>query len=150
MSSGFKKTNLVSMSKATTVNDKNESTKIVVATFQNKIGSKEVSGERVWRNYGYFEARKSDYSMEKVNFSENTLLYINQSYLTVKKNKKIFYCHFFILEKLWSLRTLPQDVSSYTLKENEVKMVRSKYDLKTGEFKGWYKTIGYLGCKRLS
>ena len=108
MSSGFKKTNLVSMSKATTVNDKNVSTKIVVATFQNKIGSKEVSGERVWRNYGYFEARKSDYSMEKVNFSENTLLYINQSYLTVKKNKKIFYCHFFILDKLWSLQTLPR------------------------------------------
>ena len=109
MSSGFKKTNLVSMSKATTVNDKNVSTKIVVATFQNEIGSKEVSGEQVWRNYGYFEARKSDYSTEKVNFSENTLLYINQSYLTVnKKTKNIFYCHFFILDKLWSLRTLPR------------------------------------------
>ena len=108
MSSGFKKTNLVSMSKATTVNDKYVSTKIVVATFQNEIGSKEVSGERVWRSYGYFDARKSDYSMEKVNFSENTLLYINQSYLTVKKNEKTFYCHFFILDKLWSLQTLPR------------------------------------------
>ena len=95
MSSGFKKANLVSMSKATTVSDKNVSTKIVAATFENEIGSEEVSGERVWRNYEYFDARKSDYSMEKVNFPENTLLYINQSYLTVKKNKENILLRFF-------------------------------------------------------
>ena len=38
----------------------------------------------------------------------------------------------------------PQDISSYTLKENEVKMVRHKYDPKTGESKGLYETSGYL------
>ena len=38
----------------------------------------------------------------------------------------------------------PQDISSYTLKENEVKMVRPKYDPKTGESKGLYETSGYL------
>ena len=99
--------NLAFMSKATTENDKNLSTKIVAATFKNEIGSEEVSGERFWRNYGYFDARKSECSMEKVNFPENSLLYINQSYLTVKKKKKknstvIFSCY----EKLWSLRNL--------------------------------------------
>ena len=62
MSSGFKKTNLVSVSEATTENDKNVSTEIVAAMFENEIGSEEVSGERAWRNYGYFDARKSDYS----------------------------------------------------------------------------------------
>ena len=76
------------MSKTTTENDKNLSTKIVAATFENEVGSEEVSGERFWRNYGYFDARKSECSMEKVNFPENSLLYINQSYLTVKKKKK--------------------------------------------------------------
>ena len=38
----------------------------------------------------------------------------------------------------------PQDVSSYTLKENKVKMVRPCYNPKTGEFERLYKTIGYL------
>ena len=47
-SSVFRKTNLVSMSKATTENDRNISTKVVAATFENEIGSEEVSGERVW------------------------------------------------------------------------------------------------------
>ena len=85
------------MTKAPTENDRNVSTKIVAVTFENDLGSVEVSGEKVWKNFGYFDARKSDYSMEKVNFPENTVFYLNQSYLTVKKNKKIFYCDYFIL-----------------------------------------------------
>ena len=43
MFSGFKKENLVSRSKATTANDKQVSTKIVGATFEDKFGSEEVS-----------------------------------------------------------------------------------------------------------
>ena len=75
MSSGFKKTNLVSMSKETTENDKNVSTKIVAAMFENEIGSEEVSGEKFWRNFEYLDARKSDYSMKRVSLPENTLFY---------------------------------------------------------------------------
>ena len=78
------------MSKAMTENDKNISTKIVTATFENEIGSEEVSGEKVWRQFGFFDSRKSNYGMEKVNFPENSLLYINQSYFTVKKKQKKF------------------------------------------------------------
>ena len=62
----------------------NLSAKIVATTFENDIGSEEISGEKAWKNFEFSDARKSDYSMEKVNFPENTLLYINQSYLTVK------------------------------------------------------------------
>ena len=60
------------MTKATANNDRNVSTEIVAAAFENDIRSEEVSGEKVWRNYGYFDARKSNYSMEKVSFPENT------------------------------------------------------------------------------
>ena len=76
------------MSKATTENDKKVSIKIVAATCENEISSEEVSAESVWRQYGFFDLRKSDYSIEKVNYSENTILYLNQAYLTVKKNQK--------------------------------------------------------------
>ena len=38
-SSVFKRANLVPMTKATTDNDRNVSTKIVAATFKNEIGS---------------------------------------------------------------------------------------------------------------
>ena len=82
------------MSKAMTENDK-ISTKIVAATFENEIGSEEVSGEKVWRQFRFFDSRKSNYGMEKVNFPENSLLYINQSYFTVKKKQKKFLLWFF-------------------------------------------------------
>ena len=71
---GFKKANLVSMSRATTENDKYVSPNFVAATFENDIESEEVSGERVWRNPRYFGSRKPGYSMEKVNFPENIVL----------------------------------------------------------------------------
>ena len=100
------------MTKATTANAKNISTKIVAATFENELGSEEVSWERVWRNFGYFDARKSDYSMEKVNFPENTLLYINQAFLTVKKNKKSFYCDYYVLIQIVQASNTLQDISS--------------------------------------
>ena len=48
------------MRKAITENYKNVSTDIIAATFENEIGSEEVSGERerVWSNHGCFNARK--------------------------------------------------------------------------------------------
>ena len=82
--------------------------------------------------------------MEKVNFPENTLLYINQAFLTVKKNKIIFYCGYYVLGQIVEASNTPLDISSYTLKENEVKMVKPQQDPKTGEFKGLYKTVGFL------
>ena len=39
ISAGFKKENLVSMTRAATENDKNVTTKIIVATFENDFGS---------------------------------------------------------------------------------------------------------------
>ena len=77
------------MARAATENDRNKSTKILAATFENDFGSVEVSSEKVWKSFGFFDARKSDYSMEKVSFPENTLCYLNQSYLTVKKQKNL-------------------------------------------------------------
>ena len=45
----------------------------MAATFENEIGSEEVSAKRVRRQYGFFDSRKSDYSMEKVNYPEKTV-----------------------------------------------------------------------------
>lgn len=62
-------------------------TKIVAATFENEIGS-EVFCDRVWGKYGFCDSRQSDYGMEKVNYAENTILYLNQAYLTAQKKKQ--------------------------------------------------------------
>ena len=61
----FKSTNLVSQTRSAKESDGNLTIKIVAASFENDIGSTDVSGEKVWKDFGFFEARKSDYLMEK-------------------------------------------------------------------------------------
>ena len=82
--------------------------------------------------------------MEKLNFPENSLIYFNQAYLTVKKNKKIFYCNFSLLGQIVEVLNLLQDVSSHTLREDELKMVKPRYNAETGKFLGLYEKIGYM------
>ena len=76
-------------------------------------------------------------------FPEKTLLYVNQAFLTVKKNKKFFYWDYFVLGQIVESFT-PLDIFSYALKQNEVKMVRPSYDWERGKFGGFYETIGFL------
>ena len=72
------------------------------------------SGERVWRNYGYFDARKSIIS----------IMFDNQKDIYIY----VFYCNFFIVGQILKSSNPPKDVSSYNLKENEVKTVRPRCD----------------------
>ena len=85
--------------------------------------------------------RKSNLGMEKVNYSENKILYLNQGYLTVKKKS---YCDFYILGQILEALNPPEDISTYVLKENEVKMIRPKYNIETGKFLGLYETVGFM------
>ena len=68
----------------------------------------------------------------------------DQAFLTVKKNKKSFYCDYYVLGQTVEASNTLQDISSYTLKEKEVKMVRPQYNPETGKFKGLYETAGFL------
>ena len=70
--------------------------------------------------------------MEKMNYSENTILYINQAYLIVKK--KIFYCDFLVLGQIVEAANPAGNILTCVLKENEVKMIMPKYNAETGQF----------------
>ena len=72
-SSMFRNTNLISMGKNMTNSDKNMSTKIVTARFEQNVDATEVSGKKDWKHFGHFNNQKSDYNMEKNNYPENIL-----------------------------------------------------------------------------
>ena len=78
----------MSLFKASVENNCNVSTNFFAATIENENETVEVSTKIFWKNHGFFNAIKPDFNMEKVNYPENILFYINQAYLTVKKNKK--------------------------------------------------------------
>ena len=77
-----------------------------------------------------------------MNYPENTILYINQAYLTVKK--KIYYCDFFALGQIVEAVNPAGNILTCVIKENEVKMIRPKYNAETGQFLGLYETVGFM------
>ena len=84
-------------------------------------------------------------NLEKVNLPENTLLYINQSYLsTVKSSDIAMYNHNFILGQLITAANQPTDIENYVCKDNEVKLFCCIYDLVTGEFQGIREHLTYI------
>ena len=127
--------------------DKNLTTKLA-AEKSNKNDEAEIAGERVWKEAGFFGNLRADNNMEKVNFPENPLIYINQAYLTVQKNKKIYCCDYFILGEIIEASNPPLNIETYELKENEVKYFRSRYNKETGKFLGVYENVGLLVVHR--
>ena len=86
----LKNANLISMTKSILENDRNLATKIVAIKWDDeKKDDAEVSREKVMRDLVFFEVRRSDYNMEKVNLPENTLLY-STSHTSQFKKTKIF------------------------------------------------------------
>ena len=70
------------------------------------------------------------------------MIYLNPAYLTMKIIIiiiiiiMIVYCKNSILGHIVEASIPPQDVASYTLKKDELKMVRTRYNGDTGEFLG--------------
>ena len=82
--------------------------------------------------------------LEKGNLPEKTIFYINQGYLSYKDNKKIYYNDVFILGQITPLLNQPQNIEEYVPKEDEVKILRPKYDIKTGTVLGIESCLSYL------
>ena len=79
--------------------EKNLETSIIAITFDDENGQDSTS-IRVWPNYGYFNQQLSDFKLKRKNHPEIWIIYINQAYLTVKNNKRMFYGDHFILDQI--------------------------------------------------
>ena len=75
-----------------------------------------------------------NFNLEKANMPENTLFYRNQGYQTYKDSKKCYYNNIYIIAEIMPLAHQPKDIDSYDCKEDEVKILRTIYDLETGKF----------------
>ena len=67
---------------------------------------------------------------------ENTLFYMNQGYQSYKDGKKCYYNNIYIVAQIMPLAHQPKDIESYDCQEDEVKILRTKYDPTTEKFLG--------------
>ena len=79
--------------------------------------------------------------MDKENFPENSIIYLNQVYLTIKDNKRLFYTNYFIIGQVIEAINPPEDIRNYICKEREVKFYRPQYNPQSGQFLGLYESI---------
>lgn len=82
--------------------------------------------------------------LENVKYPENSISYLNQGYLSIKKNKKMFYADYFVIGQIIEVLKPSENTDAYVCKEKEVKLVRPKYNIATGEFLRLYKTVGFI------
>ena len=129
--------------KEATDKDRSLKTQLLVST--SGANDDKISGERVWREDGFFGEQRPDLKLEKKSIPENCLVYVNQSYLsTVKNGDLAMYNHNFKIGQLLSAANQPDDIVSYECAPNEVKLFTCIYDTATGEFKDLRESLAYI------
>ena len=136
----LEKANMLLLSKEMTDKDKSMKTQLLYKPKENKL-----SGEKIWKEDGFFKTVTAQLNLEKVNIPENYLLYVNQGFLsTVKSGEIAMYLHNFIIGQLIIAANQPKDIANYTCLQNEVKLLACVYDLETGNFKGIREQVAFI------
>ena len=128
------------LSKEMTDKDKSMKTQLLYKPKEDKL-----SGEKIWKEDGFFKDVRAELNLEKVNIPENCLLYVNQGFLsTVKSGEIAMYLHNFVIGQLIIAANQPKDIANYTCLKNEVKLLSCVYDIETGQFKGIREQVAFI------
>ena len=93
--------------------------------------------EILWSENGFFSKQRSDLTLSKADFPENTLVYINQaSYSKMKDGDEAIYTINVVLAQILPLANNPENLNEYICKDNEVKILCPIYDVETATFRG--------------
>ena len=136
----LEKANMLLLSKEMTDKDRSMKTQLLVKPKDHKL-----SGEKIWKQDGFFKDVRAELNLDKVNIPENALLYINQGFLsTVKSGEIAMYLHNFIIGQLIVAANQPKDIANYTCLKNEVKLLSCVYDVESGNFKGIREQVAFI------
>ena len=139
----LEKANMLLLSKEMT--DKDRSMKSQLLFKPSKSNDKACSGEKVWKENGFFEDVEAQLNLQKVNIPENCLVYVNQGFLsTVKSGELALYLHNFVIGQIIVAANQPEDISAYICSKNEVKLLTCVYDLESGDFRGIREQIAFI------
>ena len=101
----------------------NKDVKIKIQMIISMTDSKEESStEQVWKENGFFNDQRTDLTIVKANFPENTFVYVNNGTITSIKGGRAMYINFVILAQIMPVANPPSDLNlaTYKFQENEV------------------------------
>ena len=80
-------------------------------------------------------------------FCYKSTIYLNQRYVTIKDNKRLYYADYYILGQIIECLNPPEDISNYVCKDVTVKIYRRRYDTVTEHFWDFAKPWVTSGCE---
>ena len=123
-----------------------ETYNVDLVTLVNNVNDK--SPEKLFNHNGFFGEQTSDLTLEKANYLENLLVYINQASISpLKNNEEAIYVVNVVLAQLLPLVNCPPDIENYVCKENEVKLLCPLYDIETACFSGLEKRLAAISVR---
>ena len=77
-------------------------------------------GEKIWLQRGFFGEQRADLTLQKTNFPEITLTYVNQARVSlVKGGEKAIYCDYVILAQIMPLAYVDPLINLDTYESND-------------------------------
>ena len=103
--------------------------------------------ENIWLQPGFFGEQRADLTLQKANFPEITLTYVNQARVSlVKGGEKAIYCNYVILAQIMILANIDPliNLDTYESKDNEVVIYVPMYNTVTRLYYGLTKKLGMI------
>ena len=117
----------------------------LLLSFKNDDQSE--GSENIWLQSRFFGEQRVDLTIQKPNFPEITLTYVNQAHVPlVKSGEKAIYCDFVILAQIMLLANIDPliNLDTYEPKDNEVVIYVPMYNTVTRLYYGLTKKLGMI------
>ena len=106
----------------------------MLMTIKNSDSS---ASESIWLTNGFFGDQRSDLTVSKENFPENTLSYSNQGEITnLKAGDLAIYLDYVVIAQILPASICPPNIENFKFAENEVLLLLPLYNTENGYFKG--------------
>ena len=131
------------LSKEATNKDQTLKTQMLV-TFEDGASK---GSEKIWMESAVFGDQRSELTIPKANFPENTLCYDHQgTFSLIKGGDKTLYLEFVVLGQLIPAANLDPGINldTYVYNENKVLMYPPVYNKSRGMYGGLTKRLGYI------
>ena len=131
------------LSQEVTSEDQQRKTQMAVS-FQDDEAK---NSEKVWHESGYFDDRRSDLTIPKVNFPENTLSCVNQGSVSLVKGRgQAIYLEYVVLGQ-WMPVVNPDlafNLETHVFQENDTLLYVPVYNKATGLYGGCKKMLAHI------
>ena len=129
------------LSKEASNKDVNLKTQMMIAMKEDKA---ENSTERIWKENEFFKDQRTNLTIGKPNFPENTLVYINNGSILAVKSVHPMYLEFVILAQILPMANPPPciDLDKHDYKDHEILIYTPLYSTENGLYRGLTKKLG--------